>query len=263
MAQDPKEILAALAQRHGALASMTHYEVLGVEPGADAEVIRKAFRVLARDHHVDRFNNLGITEEQSAQLQVFFSRINEANQTLSDKDARDRYDGMLRGEIDLDEGISADDLSRIFEADAAFRKGKTLLERGQFQAAAKSFSFALEVNPEDVETQLYSAFTEFVSLPLEDGSRSLPAMQIFERIEALAKKDENKERVSVHLYYAKALKLLNRDSKALAAFEKVRALEPRNVEAGREIRLIKSRAKKPEEKGGGFLGKIKGLFKKK
>ena len=63
---------------------MTHYEVLGVPPGASAEEVRKAYLLLAREHHPDHSGD-------AARMQA----INAAWRELGDPVRRARYDDML------------------------------------------------------------------------------------------------------------------------------------------------------------------------
>ena len=58
-----------------------YYDILGVKKTATADEIKKAFRKLARKHHPDA----GGEEEK-------FKEINEAYETLSDKEKRSAYD---------------------------------------------------------------------------------------------------------------------------------------------------------------------------
>lgn len=67
----------------------THYEVLGVDPDADEDTIKKAYRKAARTHHPDM--NGG---EHSPE----YLRVDEAYRVLSDPLARKDYDAELRGE---------------------------------------------------------------------------------------------------------------------------------------------------------------------
>lgn len=67
----------------------THYEILGVEPDADAETLRIAYRKLARRHHPDVSNDPRAHENMA--------RINEAFTTLSDEGRRMEYDAALSG----------------------------------------------------------------------------------------------------------------------------------------------------------------------
>ena len=66
------------------------YEVLGVKPEASEDEIRTAYRKLAKRHHPDL--NPGNKEAEAR-----FKEISAANDILSDKDKRARFD---RGEID-------------------------------------------------------------------------------------------------------------------------------------------------------------------
>ena len=62
--------------------SKDYYKILGVEKGASADEIKKAFKKLAMQHHPDR---PGGNEAK-------FKEANEAYQVLGDKDKREKYD---------------------------------------------------------------------------------------------------------------------------------------------------------------------------
>ena len=62
-----------------------YYEVLGVQRGADAETLKKAYRRLAMEHHPDR--NPGDAEAEHR-----FKELNEAYDVLKDPDKRAAYD---------------------------------------------------------------------------------------------------------------------------------------------------------------------------
>ena len=62
-----------------------YYEVLGLQKGASAEEIKKAYKKLARKYHPDMNPGDKAAEEK-------FKEVNEANEILSDPDKKARYD---------------------------------------------------------------------------------------------------------------------------------------------------------------------------
>ncbi|MDQ7088162.1 MAG: DnaJ domain-containing protein, partial [Acidobacteriota bacterium] len=63
-----------------------YYAILGVDRGASAEEIKKAYRRLARELHPD--------VNPSPEAQARFQEINEAHEVLSDPEKRRRYDQL-------------------------------------------------------------------------------------------------------------------------------------------------------------------------
>ena len=64
-----------------------YYKVLGIDKKATPEEIKKAYRKLARKYHPDV--NPGDKEAEKK-----FKELNEANEVLSHKENREKYDGM-------------------------------------------------------------------------------------------------------------------------------------------------------------------------
>jgi curved DNA-binding protein len=64
-----------------------YYETLGVERGADADAIKRAYRKLALKHHPDR-----APEGKRDEAEKTFKLVNEAYEVLSDPEKRERYD---------------------------------------------------------------------------------------------------------------------------------------------------------------------------
>jgi curved DNA-binding protein CbpA len=71
------------------MTTIDHYAALGVARDADPEVIRAAYRALAKKYHPDS------SVEKSPEALRRFRQINEAHTVLSDSAARARYDGSL------------------------------------------------------------------------------------------------------------------------------------------------------------------------
>jgi curved DNA-binding protein len=69
------------------MASTEYYKVLGVDKGASADELKKAFRKLAVKYHPDKTAGDKAAEEK-------FKQINEAYDVLSDPEKRKKYDAL-------------------------------------------------------------------------------------------------------------------------------------------------------------------------
>lgn len=74
----------------GRLERINHFELLGLQPGANSDEVRGAFRELSRKYHPDRFygKNVGVLKPK---IERIFKRIVEANSTLTDPVKREAY----------------------------------------------------------------------------------------------------------------------------------------------------------------------------
>jgi curved DNA-binding protein CbpA len=84
----------AVAALHERLATADHYQLLGVEPEADAKVIRAAYYEFVRLFHPDRFFGKKLGSYKPKLTQVF-ARLTEAYETLNRAQTRADYDRYL------------------------------------------------------------------------------------------------------------------------------------------------------------------------
>jgi DnaJ-class molecular chaperone len=164
------------------------YDVLGVKKEASEEEIRNAYRKLAKRYHPDL--NPGNKEAEAR-----FKEISAANDILSDKDKRARYD---RGEIDESgaerpqqqaygwrgfaegapgekyhaaEGISPEDLDELFGMFGRRREGGGFRMRGPDQHFVLTVDFLDAVNGAKRRLELGPGHTLDVTVPagVRDG----------------------------------------------------------------------------------------------
>ena len=69
--------------------SQNYYDILGVDKQASEDEIKKAFRKLSLKYHPDRNSDPGATDK--------FKEINEAHETLTNKEKRQQYDFQSSG----------------------------------------------------------------------------------------------------------------------------------------------------------------------
>ena len=73
------------------LASLSHYQLLGVPPEADADTIKRSYIALAKEFHPDRFFRPEFEDLQES-VNAIFMRISEAYATLNNPASRAEYD---------------------------------------------------------------------------------------------------------------------------------------------------------------------------
>ena len=72
------------------MAKRDYYEVLGLQKGASADEIKKAYRKLALKWHPDKWSQSSDEEKKTAEAN--FKEVAEAYDVLSDDNKRARYD---------------------------------------------------------------------------------------------------------------------------------------------------------------------------
>jgi tetratricopeptide (TPR) repeat protein len=254
-AADP-EIAAArerIQTKAAAIASQNYFEMLGVPNGAAVEDVRKAFFRLAKEFHPDRSAKPGLQDLEET-LEYVFSNLSEAQRTLIDPDARAEYEQMMREgsrRTSMAPGPRDEEQVRdALEAEKLFQKAVVLMRREQWSACLELVDRARQLAPNEGE---YLA----VWAHLQSRARS-PEAPVDDLIAHLRRAEEASPKSErVHLYLAQLLKRIGHTSEAKIHFERVIEVNPRHIEAMRELRLMEMRKDREEQqKKKGFLKRL-------
>jgi tetratricopeptide (TPR) repeat protein len=253
-ASDP-EIVAVrerIQTKAAALASQNYFEMLGLSIGASPEDVRKAFFRLAKEFHPDRSAKDGLQDLEEI-LEYIFSNLSEAQRALIDPDARAEYEAAMReGTQRTSMAPGPKDQEQVrdaLEAEKLFQKALVLLRREQYDKCLDLVDRARQLAPKEGE---YLAL--WAQLQARTRSPDAPVDDLIAHLRRAEEMNPKSERVQ--LYLAQLLKRIGHVAEAKTHYELVLEVNPRSIEAQREIRLIDMRQGKSEEKKKSFLKRL-------
>lgn len=230
-----------------------YFEMLDVPHDASTDVIRNAYFQLARTWHPDRLPPQ-LAEVKPACAKVF-ARLSEAHQTLSDDAKRAQYIQQLgKGASSADEERA---VQAVLEATLCFQKAEICFKRNDYLQTETLVRRALELDATQAD---YHALLAWV-VAMKDTSPEATAKRVQELDQAVLL---NPRCERAYFYRAQLHKRAGNDALALRDFKSAYEINPRNLDAQREVRLLEMRKgqKKEEEKPGGG-GLFSRLFGKK
>jgi curved DNA-binding protein CbpA len=220
--------LAALYDR---LDEITHYQLLNLPQNVSGTDINTAYFALVKKFHPDRLPSTLAPLTRCAQQ--LFDQLTEANATLSNPESRLAYD---RAVADGGGTRAAERMMRnVLDSTLEFQKAEVLMKRRDFSQAMQHVRAALNKSPDESD---YHALYGWL-LHLMNPSESAPFDEILSALDRAIKGNPNSERT--HYYRGVVLKRLKRDQEALQHFRAAMNINPRNVDASREVRLATMR----------------------
>lgn len=255
MTESIHDVRRAILEMFERIELESFYELLEVEQDASKKDISSAYRKLARQWHVDRYNKFDLGDDKQ-KLQSIFAALNNAQRTLTDEAKRAEYDGSLGSE-----SLNADDVVNIFNADKLFLRGKTFLKQGSSKGAHEQFSDAHKLNPDDQDIYIYLLYSEYLQIPktseglLRSKTR---AQEIHDELDVIIQSREDLDWLMVFLGVVK--QGLGQENNAYNLFRDALILNPKNADAKRQVRMIKLRHER-KQVDQGLWGKIKGMFR--
>lgn len=253
-----------ILERAEQITSQDYFQMLGLDRAATPEQVQKAFFGLAKVWHPDRLPP-ALIDVKDACSKVF-THLTEAHATLMDPTKRQDYMLLLR-----DGGATPEDQAKIqaiLEAATEFQKAEFLLKRNMGDPQAYEIvRRCVSLDPEQADYMATLAWLDAQKPEWLSREKTLEKTLLLDRC---IHRNPNCERA--YFYRGLLYKRAEEGSKALKDFKKAAELNPRNLDAMREVRLFAMRggvSKPPPptpgaaaasaEKLGGLFGK---LFKK-
>lgn len=229
-----------------------YYVMLGLTSKAKADEIKQAYFAAAKIWHPDRLPP-ELAPLKSVVEQIF-GYMNEAHETLSLEESRLKYQQTLKE----GGGTPATDrmMTTILDSAMQFQRVEVCAKKHEWDEGLQLLDRILVNSPDEPD---YYAMKAFLLMNKHPG-KTAPLSDMLDCVtRALELHDEHEK---AHLYKGLILKRMGRASEAYKHFRKASQINPRNVEAAREVRLSNMRGDRrsiPPTQGG-LLDK---LFKKK
>ena len=243
----------------GLMDRQNYFEMLGVKESSDSDDVRSKYMTLAKKWHPDRL------PEELTRLRPWaeeiFHLLTVANDTLSDTAKRVAYQKTVMQGGGTPE--SERKLNVMVEAAINFQKVDILVKRRRYDDAIAICDKAMQVVRKEAD---YPAMKAWILL-LRDG---VEEEDVADEIRSLLRTtfSLNPDHVHGHFTRAHFLKRMGQHEKAHKHFRKVAKLDPKNLEALREVRVgemrkARGRSSAPPPRGESKRPSIFGKFFKK
>lgn len=233
-----------ILERAEQITSQNYFQMLGVDQDAPPDAVQKAFFALAKVWHPDRLPG-ALADVKDACSKVF-SHITEAHATLSDPKKRQDYMTLIK-----EGGATPDDqakIQQVLEAATEFQKAEILMKRSATDPQVMDHvKRALSLDPEQVDYMALFTWLEAQQPQWQSKEKTAEKISVLDRC---IQKNPNCERA--YFYRAMLYKRNDEPRKAVQDFRRVAEMNPRNLDAAREVRLYQMRggSKAPPAMGG-------------
>ncbi len=216
LVKSAKDLLAAMDEQ-------TFFEMLGVSMDAPDAAIRQAFLKLATKWHPDRVASPAVKEA----YQRVFALFNEAHQTLSNPKSRERYARIARdggGTPAAQRKIEA-----MLEADNLAQRAEVHLKRKEIVDAERLAREAMALSDEDP-----AVLATLGAVLIEQNTPETleEAVGVLVKSVAISPNSDH-----AHTLLGAAYKRRGDGARSLQHFQKAAELNPKNIDAAREVRL--------------------------
>ena len=217
-----------ILERAFAISSQDYFQMLSLERDATAEQVQKAFFALAKVWHPDRLPP-ALVDVKDACSKVF-THLTEAQATLLDQERRAEYMTLLK-----DGGATPDDQAKIhaiLEAATEFQKAEIFMKRNDNAQAHELARKAHALDPEQAD---YLAMVTWLDAQKPEWVGREKTLEKIAVLDRCIKLNANSERA--YFWRGMLYKRIDDMPKAMKDFKKAAELNPRNLDAMREVRL--------------------------
>jgi tetratricopeptide (TPR) repeat protein len=229
MATRWREIL----QRAQTIDRADYFSMLDVARDATRDDIEGAFLDLAKKWHPDRLPpELAGARDACARV---FSRMSEARAALVDDEARARYMKLLHEGSGSPE--TQETVQKVVDAATSFQKAEVCFKRNDLAQAEVLCRKALDLDPTQPDYHALLAWLEAMKPESQSAERTLACIKMLDKAVSLSNRCEK-----AYFWRGMLYKRLGKTDQALKDFRRVADMNPRNIDAVREVRLHTMRA---------------------
>lgn len=205
----------------------TYFAMLGIDPAASNDVMQSSYFALAKQWHPDRLPaELADVKQDAGKV---FARISEAFQTLSDPERRRQYVEVTKAGGGSPE--EQEKVAKILEAHMEFQKAEILLKKNDLAGA---LSYAARAHGKDPDQSDYVALLAWLNATHGAAQIDQVATSVSE-LDRVLKEEPNHQKAL--FYRGTLLKRIGQDDRAVKDFRKLLELDPKHLDATREVRL--------------------------
>jgi curved DNA-binding protein CbpA len=246
-----------------------YFSMLDLARDATPEQIETSYFALAKRWHPDRLPpELAPVKDACARV---FARMSEAHATLADSEKRKRYMGLLADGSGSPE--TQETVAKVVDAATNFQKAEVFFKRSDPVQAESFARKAVEADPTQADYHAFLAWLLALKPEYQSPEKTAECIAMFDRAIAISAKCER-----AYFWRGMLHKRLGKNDAAFLDFRRAVDLNPRNIDAAREVRLHQMRtgkavtggssttlpavtrpSSKPPQPPPGFLGR---LFKK-
>ncbi len=221
-----------IRERAATIDKTDYFMMLGLTRDAKQEDVESAFYALAKKWHPDRLPlELSAVRIECSRV---FARMSEAHVTLADAEQRSRYMQLLAEGSGSPE--TRDSVLKVVEAATNFQKAEVCLRRHDLAQAEVLCRKAVEADPTQSDYLAMLAWLTALKAENQTPERTRESIQMLDRAIELNGRCEK-----AHFWRGMLHKRLGKSDTAFRDFKAAVELNPRNIDAAREVRLHRMR----------------------